>query len=340
MYRRMTIWPSALRQDLRDALRRKSKNDFEASEAFFRRAWANARSLSTSELGPQPYLKTTGIAIALGSMLESTGHSDKAYDVYAGALSHIQEAGEKTSLSNEEHLRGIKLACKLAEMSNALDRNKEEEKWLTWAIQVILTSMLPNKSAAVHHTDVSQNVRGDDHTLSLPTWVSNTDLAAPFEALGSLYARTNRNEYALPVLLQAVSILIPPSPQTSSSADRCRGAQIMSTISEIIMRVKPTEEGLYQAEAWSRKALDIAEGTRDKMHKKGRKWCALLDKGTHTDETCEVALAVSLFNIGILREMTGDKNEAKKYLILSSEQSKKIGLDEGVVAAEDALQRL
>jgi hypothetical protein len=146
-------------------------------------------------------LKTTGIAIALGSLLESTGRSDQAYDVYADALSHIQEAGSNTPLSVEEQLRGVTLACKLAEMTSTLGRgDDEEEKWLSWAVQVILKNIMVMDPAKTERGDSEEpsyagQILGVNFILGLPEWVSATDLAAPFEALGTLYARTGRSEY-------------------------------------------------------------------------------------------------------------------------------------------------
>lgn len=131
-------------------------------------------------------------------MLESTDRLDRAYDVYSDALSHLQDAGSKEPLSIEEQMRGVTLACKLAEMANAMGRGDiEEEKSLVWAVEVILKNIMPAK---VHNDGEYENATqqrkqsSDDTSLDLPNWASGTDLAAPFEALGSLYVRKGKDE--------------------------------------------------------------------------------------------------------------------------------------------------
>lgn len=72
----------------------------------------------------------------------------------------------------------------------------------------------------------------------------------------------------------------------------------MSSISDLIIRVNPTSDGIAQAESWSRKALDVTNDTRDKLRYESSKW---FSKTPTTDPVCEFALAVSLYNIGVLR---------------------------------------
>ncbi|KAK2461282.1 hypothetical protein APHAL10511_006809 [Amanita phalloides] len=320
IYDAMTLWPPALRLDLRTALRKKYNNDLDESEAYFRRAWSTAKELPLSELAPQPYLKITGIAIALGSMLESSGRWDQAYGVYSDTLSHLREAENKVPLSIEEQLRGVALSCKLAEMANATGRgDAEEEKWLVGAVEVILRHLAVSNSTIIDGKPPS-----DKKSLDLPQWTSAVDLAAPFEALGTLYIRSGRDDYALPLFLQAVSFLVPTPPRTSSVADRCRGAQTMSSICELLMRVNPSTDGIAQAESWSRRALDITMDARNKLRRERTKWTQEMDP------ICEVALAVSLFNIGVLREMANDKKEANRFLRMSLNHSQSIGLKEGI----------
>jgi len=68
----MTIWPKELRPDLRAAVKAKHQNDLDLSERYFRTAWGKAASLPDPEavLGSNHLLMTSGIAIALGDVLE------------------------------------------------------------------------------------------------------------------------------------------------------------------------------------------------------------------------------------------------------------------------------
>ncbi len=72
----------------------------------------------------------------------------------------------------------------------------------------------------------------------------------------------------------------------------------MSSISDLIIRANPTSDGIVQAESWSRKALDITTDARNKLRQKSSRW---FSRTPETDPTCELALAVSLYNIGVLR---------------------------------------
>lgn len=128
-------------------------------------------------------------------MLESTDRLDRAYDVYSDALSHLQDAGSKQPLSIEEQMRGVTLACKLAEMANAMGRGDiEEEKSLVWAVEVILENIMPAKAHNGEGYETAAQQSSDHTSLDLPNWASATDLAAPFEALGSLYVRNGKDE--------------------------------------------------------------------------------------------------------------------------------------------------
>lgn len=67
--------------------------------------------------------------------------------------------------------------------------------------------------------------------LGLPKWVTKTDLGGTLETLGNLYARKGNVEYAMPLYLQTISLLLPP-PQARqhepSTGDKCHAATIVS----------------------------------------------------------------------------------------------------------------
>jgi len=158
--------------------------------------------------------------------------------------------------------------------------------------------------------------------LKLPTWVTKHDLAAPFEALASFYSHNGQIEYAMPLYLQAITILVPPLPQVSLPDDKCRGAQLMGNIAELIVR-NPSPENIQQAESWAEKGLDVVKGTRNNTFRK--------------HEICEAAYAVMLYNLAMTRELSGDKEKAQDLLTESLEHSKTIGFNDGIKHAEEAL---
>jgi len=161
--------------------------------------------------------------------------------------------------------------------------------------------------------------------------VTKTDLGAPLEALGSFYARQGKVEYAMPLYLQAISLLMPDSPgQPASLENRCRGAQIMNNLSSLIMSKPPTHATQTQAELWARKSAAVC-GQEINNAKKGDK---------NQLSVCETTLAVALFNVASLREMAGDRTAAKELFSNSLDQSRRIRMREGIMEAQAALRRL
>ncbi|RDB30872.1 hypothetical protein Hypma_005891 [Hypsizygus marmoreus] len=331
IYGVMTLWPIEVRKDLRAGVSAKHKEDFELSEQYLRRAWETSKTLPLDAFGAQPHLKTSGIAVCLAGVLESNGKVDKAYDVYVEALSQLQEVGTKELLSGPENLRAVAISYKLGELAALLQKPEEEEQHLVWAVEALLKSILPTRgpNTGEHHSQASDSdALAITTELSLPDWATNTDIAAPFEALGTYYAHAGKLDYAISLYLQAISVLIPPPPEQSSVEDRCRGAQLMTNLSEIIVRSQHSLETktLDQAEAWARKALDITVHTKEST--------------STVNPTCEVAFAVALFNLAAIRKMAGDKEEAKQFFLLSLKQSRVIGMQAGIDHAEAALREL
>jgi hypothetical protein len=95
----------------------------------------------------------------------------------------------KTSLSTpEDKLRAISIAYKLGELAHTLQKPlADEEKWLIISVDTLLTIIrweAPGRG--------SSEIRKSLEELELPSWAMLNDFAAPFEALGSFYARTGK----------------------------------------------------------------------------------------------------------------------------------------------------
>lgn len=130
----------------------------------------------------------------------------------------------------------------------------------------------------------------------------------------------------MPLYLQAVSILIPPPPQECSPENKCRGAQMMGNIADLILQSGTSPELIQQAESWANKGLEVASVVRNSSRAK--------------HDVCEIAYAFMLFNLGRIREISKDYGKAKELFTASLEQSKAIGLEEGIEHAEDGLRSL
>ncbi|TFK38114.1 hypothetical protein BDQ12DRAFT_606466 [Crucibulum laeve] len=331
IYGTMTMWPKAVRSDLRDGLTAKYKNDPDRSALYLQRAWDTARGLHVDVFKPHPYLKLSGIGIALAGVFESSGKLEQAYNVYCEVISQMKEDASKGQLAPLEHMRVVAVAYKLGEMAQILKKPlDEEESWLVYAVEEELKNVFEKPIAVGEVLDVKGATIEDEakvivSELGLPLWATKHDLAAPFEALGSFYSRVGKLDYAMPLYLQAVSILIPPTPQKSSADDRCRGAQMMGNIAKLILRKDSSKETIAQAESWAKKGLEVADVSRKSLRK---------------HEICDIAYAMMLYNLAMIREMAGDGEKARALLTESMNHSKEIGLREGVTHAEEALRAL
>ncbi|KIM39870.1 hypothetical protein M413DRAFT_186178 [Hebeloma cylindrosporum] len=357
LYGVMTMWPPEIRQDLRSGLLAKRKGDLDIASQYLTSAWERAKSMPLDSFGDEPLFKITGIGIALAAIYEQENKPERAYQIYEDALWQLRSArlnlppstpdkrpdlGIETFkvLSSAEKMRSVALAYKLGEMAHKLQKApEEEEKWLVWSVEAILRTVLdaPPVAAAevVQRVNPGTANQGPNITvlveqLGLPAWTIEHDLAAPFEALGSFYAKVGKARYALPLYLQAISILIPPPPNVSTLENRCRGAQLMGNIAELILRnhdrgnVNPDD--LAQAESWARKGLELTISARKASAIK--------------HDVCEEAFAILLYNLAMVRELYGDVGRARALLAESLEQSKAIDMKEGIKHAQDALHAL
>jgi hypothetical protein len=214
------MWPPHLRQNLRRGLYAKRKGDLgtalsylSRSAAFsvviflrntYVRAWEDAKSTPLDDLGADPLLKLTGIAITFAGLLEDAGLQEQAYQTYEDGLLWMvfrspktleprQDLSTdllKTRLSTpESRIRALSIAYKLGELANALQKpSAEEEKWLTLSVEALLAIM---QETPGRHTI---GIREALEELELPSWATLHDFAAPFEALGSFYSRTGKPE--------------------------------------------------------------------------------------------------------------------------------------------------
>jgi len=167
--------------------------------------------------GDEPLFKITGIGVALAAIYEQGNKLERAYRIYEDTLWQLLSAGRELPpsspnkrsdlgmetlkvLSSAEKMRSVALAYKLAEIAHKIHKPpEEEEKWLVWSVEAILHTVLdapPLATAEVVHrvSPGTANNQGPNITalveqLGLPAWAVDHDIAAPFEALGTFYAK-------------------------------------------------------------------------------------------------------------------------------------------------------
>lgn len=163
-------------------------------------AYQTALSLPPSTLSPNPYLKLSGIAAVLAEVIPDRKAREVLEDVWNKATnSSLSASGlpvdnwASYTPTDEERLRRVAIACKLAELSS--DRIKEEEKWLVWAVETVINLVGPNaQHKLIQNTQESPQAQVMLVELELPPWMRKDDLAAPLAALGNLYAKKGNVE--------------------------------------------------------------------------------------------------------------------------------------------------
>jgi len=150
-----------------------------------------------ASFGEEPRLKTSGLAIVLSDVLEDSHEMEGAYRIYKEGFmqmfngsTKVEESPSKDSLqllNVAERIRAISIAYKLGELSHELQKSlAEEEKWLVWSVEALLKTVLQGSPAGSSSISDMSDLVGE---LGLPSWAMLHDFAAPFEALGSFYAR-------------------------------------------------------------------------------------------------------------------------------------------------------
>jgi len=165
-------------------------------------AYQTALSLPPSTFSPNPYLKLSGIAAVLTEVIPDRKAREVLEDVWnktAGSSLSGNSAPVDTwasyTLTDEERLRRVAIACKLAELSS--ERIEEEERWLVWAVEAVVKLA----GLGMHRKQTGlQDMKEPSQTqvilaeLELPSWMRKDDLAAPLAALGNLYAKKGNVE--------------------------------------------------------------------------------------------------------------------------------------------------
>ncbi|CUA68036.1 hypothetical protein RSOLAG22IIIB_07713 [Rhizoctonia solani] len=345
-YSTFTTWPKELRGDLRSAVKAEMQGDYKISEAYFRRALDKAQALTPEQLGGQYHLKVSGIAIALAAVLEKQSDFRGANQVYAQAFADILRAPAPPApapvLSGPERMRAIALSTKLGEIAARFSQTEEEERYLVFGAEEILR-MMKEASGVLPpiESDHTNQASGLQQDLVLPTWVSHTDAGSVLERLAEFYSRTGRPDYAIPLYLQALSILLPPSKsvtRTPTITDRCRGALLMNNLAEIFASPSSSRKAnIEQATAWAKKGLAVAQKARGEITPGPSKKAA--DSPDDPLTTCESVLAVLIYNLGMLSEQKHDVVGAKALFKQALDQSKRAGFEEGEVEAQKAIIR-
>lgn len=209
------------------------------------------------------------------------------------------------------------------------------EKWLVWSVEELFRLVLPEdvrssalaaaaapppsrdtksktqadaKNATLTSVDPPSSVSLAD--LDLPAWVTKLDLLSSIEALGTFYAAKGLPEYAVPLYLQTLSILLPPPTdgvsKSPTASERCKAGLIMNNLSQLL-----SGSNVKDASKWALKGLEITDATVQKAGFEGQAADAKFEVVQASDErTLEVkheCLGVKLtllYNLGVLSDVS------------------------------------
>lgn len=376
------VWPKELREPLRAAVKAQRNGKWKRSEKNFRHALETAGTIGPEKLGKDPLLKTTGIAIALSAVLEEQGAWQEAIQVYLNALEEVrqtQQGASGTKRTPQEQMRGVALAQKIGDiaqkpgvhaptMANGPKTITEEpcEGYLAWSVEEMMRLVRGPSKEPVHLDD-----------LPLPPWVDRQDLGASVEALGAFYANRGMAEYAVPLYVQAISMLLPtkkgeaakgssPPPPPPTVADRCHAAILMNNISQALTQFHTDPETMQRAVAWAMKGLDLVSltsyraGFLSDMPSEERNWLLQFSgldpqriggvaktveaesesRLAHVKQQCLGTQFVLLYNLGMFFSMQNDKPTARTLFRRAMQQADRMQLRDARSQCARAIARL
>ncbi|RHZ59970.1 hypothetical protein Glove_360g156 [Diversispora epigaea] len=316
-------YPEEIRKNLQKGLFYQNyRNDPNRAVNFYQTALTQAfNHKELDNTSPE----VTGIMIQLGGLYEELGRTRDAIDVFTMAYDVIVTPNNTNNTNNtlvklvklegENKIRSIALAQKLGDLHKSLKQYDQAEKYYVWSVEQLLQSQAEIIQSNFHKSDIPWEIfsRRND-VVTLPSWMTLTDLGASLEALASFYSSQHKYSYALPLYLRALSLINPPE-------SSCHSAVLMNNISEVFTGMSNLEE----AQGWAERGLKLAENFRPKKK---------------TTKECEESQGVLLFNLGMISELTGNIEKAIKYYEKAQLLAKRIHFEDCINEAEHALQRV
>lgn len=188
--------------------------------------------------------------------MELNGKPHEAYDLmgnYLDNLTSLDDEATYNERSGAERMRLAAMAHKLGLMAESYSRpQKEQEKWLTWAVERTLKDIRHVNESSDRSTPGPGAIQ-PLHELELPSWVARSDLLVFLESLGEFHARTNKAKYVFPACTymqadaihaslaitlnnQVLALLQADFGDRTKLKSLCRAAQILSNQSELYSR--------------------------------------------------------------------------------------------------------
>ncbi|TKY84923.1 hypothetical protein EX895_006003 [Sporisorium graminicola] len=248
-------------------------------------------------------------------------------------------------------------------LTGTADSQDPAERWLVWSVEELFRLVLPasvhaSALAAAAATDAAPSEPNPNSTspvtlttvtpptsisladLDLPAWVTKLDLLASIESLGTFYASKNLAEYAVPLYLQTLSILLPPNAASAPTAsERCKAGLVMNNLSQLL-----SGGNIKDASKWALKGLEITDQTVQLAGFESPSTAEVVHSSDErTQEVRTECLGVKLtllYNLGVLHDMAGDTCQARLYFQKAYALADKIGGPTFAIAKTKAAESL
>lgn len=218
-----------------------------------------ANAIPPSALEPDPLSKLTGLYIAFATLYEQSGRPVRAYEQYRIALEQLGESplapdprqrkagawAAGRTLSEKDHIRAIGLNQKMGQVALQIESSSTvrlfptqqgkggprswldaAEQHLTAALTAMLRLGLDRKVLEANEVITGRDIQlpdddgvGDDDGGR----VDKQGLGITMESLAEVHAKKGEYDLASQLLLQTISIILPPAADSPSVEDRCRG---------------------------------------------------------------------------------------------------------------------
>ncbi|KAJ5574760.1 hypothetical protein N7450_008659 [Penicillium hetheringtonii] len=167
------------------------------------------------------------------------------------------------------------------------------------------------------------------------SWMNLTEIATALTDLATVYTERERHELAMPLYLRALDIIRAEEGNSVS----CKQVVLLNSVSSAMAgQAQPTsprvqqmkQQGISQdptveaARQWAQKAIDVAAHIKPPIR----------------DEECDLTCVAASYNLGELAELQQKPDTAIAHYTEAKNLAKKLGYQEGVSVADDALKRL
>lgn len=229
----------------------------------------------------------------------------------------------------------VGMNIKLAELyaSDYIQDEKKAEAAQVAAVELCLKEMRRRQSLGL---PVGVGSDPDNNNPDDNSWMNLTEIATAMEELASTYTNQEKHELAIPLYLQALSMV----KEDEGPNTTCKQVVLLNNVASAMAgqaqkpprpsKVNPSQTPLTQeqiidaAKKWAQKALDVAATIQPPVR----------------DEDCDVSCVVATYNLGELAEMLNQRGEAEKRYREAKALAQGIGFEDGITMADSALKRL